>query len=114
MANDKKDEEFMKDAEMRKLYADRFNLTKKEDIDQVMKDAVEYRKYGVTDNSVIMKAMGFDKNNRTSKESIAAARLSAISKTQDDLDKAMERYAQSGASKTQIARMRKNIESINF
>ena len=47
-----------------------YKLFKKEDIDQVMKDAVEYRKYGVTDNSVIMKAMGFDKNNRTSKESI--------------------------------------------
>lgn len=114
MQNAKKDEEFMKDAEMRKLYADRFKLTKKEDIDQVMKDAVEYRKYGVTDNNVIMKAMGFDRNNRTSKESIAAARLSSISKTQKDLDKAMERYAQSGASRQQVEKMRRNIESINF
>lgn len=114
MVNAKKDEEFKKDKEMRKLYANRFNLTSKEDIDKIMDDAIEYRKYGVTDNDVIMKAMGFNPNNRASKESIAAARLSSISKTQKDLDKAMERYAQSGASQQQVARMRKNIESINF
>ncbi len=114
MINQKKDEEFKKDAEMRKLYADKFGLTKKADIDKVMNEAVEFRKYGITDNSLIMKAMSLDKNNKASKQNIAAARLSTIAKTQEDLDKAMERYARSGASQPQIDKMRENIEQINF
>lgn len=112
--NLKKDEMFRKNKEMRKLYADRFNLTKKEDIDKVMDEAIEYRKYGVTDNSVIMKAMGLDTEHKASKKNIAAARLSLISKTQEDLNKAMERYERSGASRTQVEEMRKNVELINF
>ena len=85
MMKKKQDEKFLKDREARKTFAREFNLgtgkADKEKLDQIMKDAIKYREYGVTDNTTIIKAMNLDKNDRTSATSIASAMVA--SKTKD-------------------------------
>ena len=75
------DEKFKKDSDARKLYETEFaedlkglkGKEREEKLDNIMEDAIKYREYGVTDNEKIIKAMNLDKNNRTSKTSIASA-----------------------------------------
>lgn len=75
------DEKFKKDKEARDFYATEFaselngleGKEREEKLNNIMEDAIKYREYGVTDNEKIIKAMNLDKNNRTSKTSIASA-----------------------------------------
>lgn len=113
----RKDKMFEKDSEMRALYKRELGLKSKKEIDQAMKDATEYRKYGVTDNETILKAMQMDGGNsanRTSKERIAAAKLSTISKSNKDIETNMKQFAKTpGVTQQQIKDMEKRIRYIN-
>ena len=97
------DSEFIKDTDARKHYAREFSSelnalsTRKEKnakLDEIMNQAVEYRKHGVTDNKLITKAMKLDRGNKTASDSIAAAMmankatdLDGIAKYQEQLSK---------------------------
>ncbi len=91
---EKQDKEFVKDKETRKFYAQQCskelaNLNAKqreEKLNEIMQDALEYRREGVTDNSIIVKARKLDKNgNTTARESKLAAVMATKSK--DNLDR---------------------------
>lgn len=121
----KKDDMFIKDRKMREMYSREFSsqlagldrTQKKEKLDEIMNSAVEYRKYGITDNERIIKAMKMDggnQNNWTDPERIAAARFSQSVKSEKDLDSVIKRYESApGISKAQAETMRKRIRRIN-
>lgn len=112
----KKDEDFMKDKEMRELYRRELGL-KKEEIDAAMRDAVKYREYGVTDNDIIIKAMSMDKGNaqnRADWDRIGAARMAMMSKSNKDLDSNIEKFAKKpGITDSDVATMRRRVQAIN-
>ena len=108
------EKEFMENAENRKKYADKFGLKEKKDIDEIMKQAVKYKRYGVSDDKVIMSAMKLNENDRANVNSIAAARFAQITKNEKDLESNMKRYGKTkGITKTQVEQMEKNIRTIN-
>lgn len=107
----KQDEKFIKDAEARRHFSREFSTElsqykgkeKKEKLDQIMKQAVEYRQHGVTDNALITKAMKLDKDNKTSNTSIAAAMIANKSKDLDGIAKYEQQLSkQVGANKANI------------
>lgn len=51
-----------------------------------MQSAIKYRQEGVTDNKLIIKAMNLDKNNKNSKDSIAAAVMANKAKDRESID----------------------------
>lgn len=86
---EQQDKEFLKDKEARKYFAQQCSTElaelkgkeKKQKLDEIMQDAIEYRREGVTDNSIIVKARKLDKNgNTTSTESKLAAVMATKSK----------------------------------
>lgn len=108
------EKEFMEDKEIRRQYAEKFGLTNKEDIDKIMKQAIKYKRYGVSDDKTIMKAMNLNTNNRTDINSIAAARFAQISKSEKDLETNMKRYSKTnGITEAQVKQMERNIRKIN-
>ena len=110
---DELDEQFKKSAEARKKYALAFNLKTKEQIDKVMEQAVEYRRWGVSDDDTIINAMALNEKNRIDTQSIAAAKLSLISKSEKDLKTTLERFAKAKATPDQVKEMEKKIREIN-
>ena len=48
---------------------------------------IKYREEGVTDNKLIIKAMNLDKNNKNSKDSIAAAVMANKAKDRESIDR---------------------------
>lgn len=52
-----------------------------------MQSAIKYRQEGVTDNKLIIKAMNLDKNNKNSKDSIAAAVMANKAKDRESIDR---------------------------
>lgn len=115
--NEKLDNEFVKNKEMRSLYQQKLNLRTKQEIDDAMNQAKEYRKYGVTDNDLIIKAMKADNGNdqnRASKTRIAAARLASGSKSEKDLENSMKRFAKTpGMSESKVKNMERLVRNIN-
>ena len=121
----KKDEMFMRDHNMREMYSREFSTelsglrgnAKKEKLNQIMNDAVEYRRYGVKDNGAIIKAMKMDggnENNWKDPERIAAARFAQSVKSEKDLDAVIKRYQQTpGITQDQANTMRDRIRRIN-
>ena len=111
------DEKFMKDPDIRKMYQREFDLKSKKDIDAVMESAKEYRKYGITDDKVIMKAMKLQTSNphdRADKEKIAAAKLATTSKSLKDLETNMKRFSSTpGMKKATAERMERYVKQIN-
>lgn len=82
------DNEFKNDKEARKFYERECSSEleglkgqeRKKKLDDIMDDAIEYRRHGVTDNSLIVKARKLDPSNRKSSESIGAAMLATKAK----------------------------------
>ncbi len=114
--NDKLDEDWMKSKDTIKMYKEKFG----KQYDDAMKDALEYRKYGITDDKAIIGAMklkglkGKDsKISRTSKERIALAK--AASKIKDDkgLKDYGDRLKDNGISDDKIKEVKSNIRLIN-
>ena len=90
----KTDEKFVKDKDARKEFRQAFSdefeglssQEKKEKLDSIMQSAIKYRQEGVTDNKLIIKAMNLDKNNKNSKDSIAAAVMANKAKDRESID----------------------------
>ncbi len=114
---EKDNQKFMQDKNNRKIFAQELNLKSKEEIDKAMKDACEYRRYDVTDNKLIIKAMklaGDDTSKRASKENIAAAKLSSVSKSEKDLEARLKQYKRvPGISDEHVQQMEKKIRKLN-
>ena len=116
----KQDDEFVKDKEARKFYAQQCSSElvglkgkdRKERLDQIMNEAVEYRKEGVTDNKIIVKARKLNKEDPTAKSSRLAAVMATKSK--DNLDKM--KYYQDKVTKqiggTTAQEINKNAEKL--
>lgn len=91
----KTDEKFVKDKDARKEFRQAFSdefeglssQEKKEKLDSIMQSAIKYRQEGVTDNKLIIKAMNLDKNNKNSKDSIAAAVMANKAKDRESIDR---------------------------
>lgn len=91
----KADEKFFKDKDARKEFKQAFSdefeglssQEKKEKLDGIMQSAIKYRQEGVTDNKLIIKAMNLDKNNKNSKDSIAAAVMANKAKDRESIDR---------------------------
>ena len=114
--NDKLDEDWMKSKDTIKMYKEIFG----KDYEEAMKDALEYRRYGVTDDKVITKVMRLNglkgkdsETSRTSKERIALAK--AASKIKDDkgLKDYGDRLKDNGISDDKIKEVKGNIRLIN-
>ena len=114
---DRADEEFKKDKEIRKLYKQQLGLTNKADLDKVLENAVEYRKYGINDNNIIMKTMKAERGSPLDfpdKRRIAAAKLAENSKTEKDFQTNMSRFAKAnGVQQHHVDDMEKLVRSIN-
>lgn len=91
----KTDEKFVKDKDARKEFRQAFSdefeglssQEKNEKLDSIMQSAIKYRQEGVTDNKLIIKAMNLDKNNKNSKDSIAAAVMANKAKDRESIDR---------------------------
>lgn len=81
---DKEDKAAMKDKARRELYARKLKLDSKAQIDKAMKESQEYRRAGITDDDLVIKAMKSDdfKGDRASEERIIAASLAQKVKEQ--------------------------------
>ena len=59
-------------------------------------------------------AMKLNENNRSDRNSIAAARFAQISKSEKDLETNMKRYSKTnGITEAQVKQMERNIRKIN-
>ncbi len=73
----KEDKAAMKDKDRRKMYLDKVENASNKNLDEIMKDAQEYRESGVTDDKLIIKAMnakGFG-DGRANNERVILAQL---------------------------------------
>lgn len=111
------DKKFRRDKEIREMYRTQLELRTNEQVDAAMRDAIEYRQYGVNDNDIIIKAMKADNGtpqNRASKTRIAAAKLAEASKTEKDLQTNMQRFAKTpGIKERQVQDMERMVRGIN-
>ena len=90
------DRKFIEDKEIRRFYAqqcyselkDLKGKEKTNKLNEIMEEAVQYRREGVTDNSIIVKARKLNKNNSTAAES----KLAAVMATKADNLDVMQRY----------------------
>lgn len=114
---EKQDEKFKKDKEIREMYAQKLQLSRKEDIDKAMDAAKKYREYGINDNSVIIKAMKLENGNSQNwddKKRIAAAKLAEASKSEKDLETNMKRFAKvPKVTEKQVKEMEARVRKIN-
>ena len=111
--NKKLDEQFKKDRAMRRLYSEKFNNVKGKELDRIMDTANEYRKYGITDNTAIIRAMNLNPNKRDDIQSIAAAKMAQSVKSEKDLESMMKRFGKTGANERQQREMERRIRKIN-
>ena len=114
--NKELDDKFKKDREMRRLYSMQFNNAKGKELDKIMEQAVEYRKYGITDNTKIIRAMSLATNpeERASNKYIAAAKLSQSAKDEKGLESVMKRLGKiNGVKDKQKQEMENYIRMIN-
>ena len=100
--NKQADKKFLKDKEKIKMYKDKFGA---ENYKQKMQEALEYRKYGVTDDKMIIKAMKLENlrdANATSKERISYAKIASSAQSEDQLNAYGERLKSRGIEQNKI------------
>lgn len=90
---------------------------RKTEIDKTMDKATEYRKFNVTNDDVIIKAMKIDKdkrnNNIASRDKIASAMIATRAKTSKDIESHIERLRKQGVSQNDANRIARNAREIN-
>ena len=91
------DAKFKNNKELREQYAKELKISKQDQasIDKAMDAANKYRKYGITDNDLIirsMKAAGGNENNWADNERIVAAQFAEQAKKQKDYDTLMDKF----------------------
>lgn len=96
------DAKFLHNKETRKLYQDKLGVSAKEAQKIMKEDAVKYRKYGVTDDKAIIKAMKADRDqfgdSKSSDERILLAKLTSEVSTRKDLDQVEKGLRRRGIS----------------
>lgn len=110
--NKQSDKAFMKSKEVKEQYQKAFDKQYKE----AMEKAMEYRKHGVTDNEVIIKAMkskakGVGKDYADSKR-IAAAKLAKNVNNEKDVETIGNRLKDRGVSEAQIKQQKDMLRDI--
>ena len=110
--NKRSDKAFMKSKEVKEQYQKAFDKQYKE----AMEKAMEYRKHGVTDNEVIIKAKkskakGVGKDYADSKR-IAAAKLAKNVNNEKDVETIGNRLKDRGVSETQIRQQKEMLRDI--
>lgn len=120
--NDKYEKELKKaksidNATQRKERIAQIKKERKDEINKVMQDAVEYRKFNVTDDKVIIGAMQIDKenpnSNRTSRDKIASAIIASKAKNNKDVTEYIKRLTAQGLSETDANKIADNAKLIN-
>ena len=109
--NEKADNEFRKNKEVQEKFKQEFGRTEAKD---KIEDAMEYRKHGVTDTDLIIKAMKLDsgaigKTESTSKERIAAAKLASGVSSAKDVNSMQSRLEKKGYDKKIVEQ---NMEAV--
>lgn len=110
--NKQSDKAFNKSKEVKEQYQKAFG----EEYKKAMEKAMEYRKHGVTDNQVIIKAMksktkGVGKDYADSKR-IAAAKLAKNVSTEKDVETIGNRLKDKGVSEAQIKQQKEMLRDI--
>jgi hypothetical protein len=94
--NKEADAKWLKDKEIRELYAEKLNVSKKEAKEIMQKHGQKYREYGITDDSQIIKCLKLDKEkygeNLSSNMRIAAAKFAGSVKTSDKFKEMKESF----------------------
>ena len=101
---EKMDKDFIKDKEARNFYSQKCSSelaglsgkVREEKLDSIMEEAVEYRKEGVTDNSIIVQARNLAKEGKATKNE---SKLAAVMATKAKDVKGMEPYQKRIAKK---------------
>lgn len=109
------DKQFRMSKANRDQFAEEFEVQSKAEIDRLMEQAIQYRKEGIEDNKLIIKAMKLDKDNpdkRASAENRFAAMMSKSAKTQEDFDKLRERIGKQ-LPKDKTDELMKKIQKLN-
>lgn len=109
--NKKLDDEFLRNRDSIKLYKEQYGKEYKER----MKDALEYRKHGVTSDKTIIKAMELKDvgSTKTSKERIAIAKVASSVKTNKELDDYGKRLEDNGVNKGNINKYKRIVRDMN-
>lgn len=110
--NKKLDEEWKKNKEVIRLYQEKFGNSYKEAMD----NAMEYRKYGITEDKAIIAAQklkNLSDESATSAERIALAKAATMVKSDQDMENYGERLKDNGISDQKIKEVKKNIRLIN-
>lgn len=113
--NQKSDEKFLKDKkEIREKYELEFG---KANAKEKMRDALQYRKYGITDDDIIIKAMKSDsgeigKTASTDPRRIAAAKLATGVDSSKDVDHMVDRLTKKGYNKKTISETEDFVRTI--
>ena len=109
------DKAAMKDKERQKLYMDKLNIPKSE-VKQVMQEAQEYRKSGITDDKLIIKAMkaeGFGEDRANDERIILAGLASEVGKDNKKIKDLETRLTERGLSKADVNKFIGGIREIN-
>ena len=109
--NARADEEWRKNKDVIRMYKDAFGR----DYRQAMDKALEYRKYGITDDKATIKSIestGID--GEPSRQEIATTKISAAVKTEDELKETTDRLRKNGVSETTIRELEGNVRKRNI
>lgn len=105
---------FVNNAQERRKIAKEFNIKDKEQLDNMMNHAWQYKKWNVKDDKVMIEAMKLNKDNPSDINNIAAARFAQMSKDEKSLETNMKRYGKvSGVTQDKVNDMEQRIRQIN-
>lgn len=111
--NEKSDKEFLKDEDVKQQYIEAFG---KNNADSRMKDAIKYRKHGVTDNKLIIKAMKQNSpslgEDLASDRRIVSAKLASNISNEKDMEAMTKRLKSKGISDKNIEEQANIIRSM--
>ena len=110
--NSQSDREFFASKDARNEYRAEFGSNYKDR----MKDALEYRKLGITDDTIIIRAMRFPKeyggSNMTAKEKLYIAQLASQISSRNDLARLVEQLLRKGIAPGKIDAIEEGIRII--
>ena len=110
--NEKLDEKFMKDRKIKEKYSKAFEV---DDPKSIMEEAKKYRKYGIVDDDLIIKAMKLDDENFKSmsdKRRILAAKVSSQIK-RNDMENFRNRLIKNGISQRDVDLIEQSVIKLN-
>ncbi len=112
--NEKSDKEFLKSKEIKQQYAKEFGESNAENM---MNQAIEYRKQGITDNKIIINAMKetsgeIGKTSATDSRRIAAAKLATGISGSKDIENMTKRLKAKGYNEKMVSENEEFVRSI--